>query len=181
MQRYGYLHDMMDVKILILFILSRVKYPVNIQQIYELCYQDDSLSYFDVCTAVPEMVASGHLQAEEDGRYSITEKGRQDGETTKNDIAFSVKQNAENAIDNFNRQQRRSSFVKTQIVQQENGEYSVIMRLSDALGSLMTMELTAPDSRQAVRLSRLFEKKAEAVYNLTMAELLDEEDELGNL
>lgn len=178
MQRFGYLHDMMDVKILILFILSRVKYPVDIQQIYELCYQDDSLSYFDVCTAVPEMVASGHLETTDDGKYVITPKGREDGETTKNDIAFSVKQNAENAIDRFNRQVHRSSFVKTRVEPRENGEYGVIMSLSDAMGTLMTMELTAPDSRQAVRLSRLFEKKAEAVYNLTMAELLDEEDEM---
>jgi len=178
MQRFGYLHDMMDVKILILFILSRVKYPVDVQQLYELCYQDDSLSYFDVCTAVPEMVASGHLEATQDGKYVITPKGREDGETTKNDIAYSVKQNAENAIDNFNRQVHRSSFVKTRVEPRANGEYGVIMSLSDAMGTLMTMELTAPDSRQAVRLSRLFEKKAEAVYNLTMAELLDEEDEM---
>ncbi len=175
-QRFGYLHDMMDVKILILFIMSRVKYPVTIQQIYELCYQDDSLSYFDVCTAVPEMVTSGHLQETEDGSYIITAKGREDGETTKDDIAFTVKQNAENAVDKFNRQVHRSSFVKTRVESRENGDYSVIMQLDDALGTLMTMELTAPDSRQAVRLSRLLEKKAEAVYNLTMAELLDEEE-----
>lgn len=178
MQQFGYLHDMMDVKILILFIMSRIKYPADIQQIYELCYQDDSLSYFNVCTAVPEMVASGHLAATEDGKFVITDKGREDGETTKDDIAFSVRQNAENAIDNFNRQVRRSSLVKTRIEPLENGEYAVMMYLSDAMGTLMTMELTAPDRRQAVRLSRLFEKKAEAVYNLTMAELLDEEDEV---
>lgn len=176
MQRFGYLHDMVDVKVLILFILSRVKYPVDIQQIYELCYQDDSLSYFDVCTAVPEMVSSGHLEVTGDGKYVITAKGREDGETTKNDIAFTVKQNAENAIDQFNRRIHRSSFVKTRVEPRENGEFGVIMSLSDDMGTLMTMELTAPDSRQAVRLSRLFEKRAEAVYNLTMAELLDEEE-----
>lgn len=178
MQRFGYLHDMMDVKILILFIMARMKYPVDIQQIYELCYQDDSLSYFDVCTAVPEMVSSGHLAPTEDGKYVITGKGREDEETTREDIAFSVRQNAENAIDRFNRQVHRSGFVKTQIEPQENGEYAVMMSLSDAMGALMTMTLTAPDRRQAVRLSRLFEKKAEAVYHLTMAELLDEEDEM---
>ena len=52
------------------------------------------------------------------------------------------------------------------------------MALDDELGNLMTLELVAPDQRQAVRLGRLFEKKAEMIYNLTMAELLDEEDEI---
>ena len=78
----------------------------------------------------------------------------------------------------FNRQLKRSSFVKTQIIPRESGDYSVIMTLDDELSNLMTLELVAPDQRQAVRLSRLFEKKAEMVYNLTMAELLDEEDDL---
>ena len=51
------------------------------------------------------------------------------------------------------------------------------MALDDEMGNLMTLELLAPNQRQAVRLGKLFEKKAEAVYNLTMAELLDDEDE----
>ena len=94
--------------------------------------------------------------------------------------AFTVKQRAENAVAKYNRQIRRSSFVKTQIIPRDSGDYSVIMSLDDEMGNLMTLELVAPDQRQAVRLSRLFEKKAETVYNLTMAELLDDEDELDN-
>ena len=60
MQRLGFIHDMMDVKVLILYVMSRVNYPVTVQQIYELCYQDECLSYFDVCTAVPELVKNAH-------------------------------------------------------------------------------------------------------------------------
>ena len=51
------------------------------------------------------------------------------------------------------------------------------LRDAHEMGNLMTLELLAPNQRQAVRLGKLFEKKAEAVYNLTMAELLDDEDE----
>ena len=178
MRRLGFIHDMLDVKVLILFVMARVSYPVDVQQIYELCYQDDCLSYFDVCTAVPEMVKSGHLKEAENSCFVISDKGRADGSLTEDSIAFTVKQRAENAVARFNRQIRRSSFVKTQIIPRESGECSVIMSLDDEMGNLMTLELMAPDQRQAVRLSKLFEKKAENVYNLTMAELLDEEDQL---
>ena len=177
MQRLGFIHDMMDVKVLILYVMSRVNYPVTVQQIYELCYQDECLSYFDVCTAVPEMVNSLHLQELEDGCYQITEKGRADGSLTQDSIAFSVRQRAENAVARFNRQIRRSSFVKTHILPRDNGDFSVVLSLDDDMGNLMTLELMAPDQRQAVRLSRLFEKKAEAVYNLTMAEMQEGEDD----
>ena len=179
MRRLGFIHDMMDVKVLILFVMARVSYPVTSQQIYELCYQDDCLSYFDVCTAVPEMVASGHLQQVDDS-YEITQKGREDGAITEDSIAFTVKRRAEDAITRFNRQLRRSSYVKTQVLPRESGDYSVIMSLDDEQGNLMTLELSAPDSRQAVRLSKLFEQKAEDVYKMTMTVLLDDEEELDD-
>ena len=178
MQRLGFIHDMMDVKVLVLFVAARSNYPMTTQEIYELCYQDECLSYFDVCTAVPEMVASGHLKALDAERYEITEKGRETEALTKDSIAFTVKQRAENAVARFNRQIRRSSFVKTQVIPRDGGDFSVLLSLDDEMGNLMTLELMAPDQRQAVRLSRLFEKKAEAVYNMTMTVLLDGEDDL---
>ena len=73
MKRLGFIHDMMDVKVLILFVTARSNYPMTNQEIYELCYQDECLSYFDVCAALPEMVESGHLEVAED-KYTITEK-----------------------------------------------------------------------------------------------------------
>ena len=176
MQRHGFIHDMMDVKVLVLYVTARTGYPVTIQELYELCYQDECLSYFDVCTAVPELVASGHLEALENEKFAITEKGREDGAITADSIAFTVRQRAEDAVARFNRQLRRNSFVKTQIIPRENGECSVVMALDDEKSNLMTLELVAPDQRQAVRLSKLFEKKAELVYNLTMTALLDEDD-----
>ena len=180
MQRLGFIHDMLDVKVLILFVTARANYPMSVQEIYETCYVDDCLSYFDVCTAIPEMVTSGHLRESEEGKFVITEKGREDGQTTADSIAFTVRQKAENLINRYNRQIKRSSYVKTQIIPREGGEYSVIMTLDDEVSNLMTLELVAPDQRQAVRLARLFEKKAENVYNLTMTELLDAEDELDD-
>ncbi len=177
MQRLGFIHDMLDVKVLILFVTARSNYPVTCQEVYELCYQDECLSYFDICTALPEMVESGHMVLLEEDRYQITEKGRETEELTKDSIAFTVKQRAENAVARFNRQIRRSSLIKTQVLPQDNGECLVVMSLDDEMGNLMTLELQAPDQRQAHRLARLYENKAEMVYNLIMTELLDEEEE----
>ena len=112
MRRLGFIHDMMDVKVLILFVMSRINYPVTNGEIYELCYQDDCLSYFDVCTAVPEMVKSGHLKEVEAEKYAITDKGKADGSLTEDSIAFTVKQRAENAVAKYNRQIRLVSKVR---------------------------------------------------------------------
>ena len=177
MQRLGFIHDMMDVKVLILYVAARSNYPMTSKEIYELCYQDDCLSYFDVCTALPQLVESGHIRVLEDERYEITEKGIADGKLTEDSIVYTVRQKAENAVSRFNRQLRRSSFVKTQIIPREGEEMSVVMSLDDEKGNLMTLELLAPNRRQAIRLSKLFEKKAELLYTITMSELLDNEEE----
>ena len=177
MRRLGYIHDMLDVKILILFVTDRAQYPLTCQEIYELCYQDECLSYFDVCTAIPEMVSSGHLQQEGE-TYTITPKGREAGALTADSIAFTVRQRAENAVARFNRQVRRSSYIKTQIIPGEAEACNLVLTLNDDQGMLMNLELSAPDQRQAVRLTRMFENKADLVYNLVMTALLDDEDDL---
>ena len=177
MQRLGFIHDMMDVKVLILYVTARADYPMSCQEIYEVCYQDECLSYFDVCTALPEMVESGHLTETED-KYTITEKGRQDGTLTEDSIAFTVKQRAENAIMRFNRQLRRSSFVKTRILPRADDSFTVMMTLDDETGNLMNLELMAPSHRQAIRLASLFEQKAEKVYNLVIEQLLEESEKI---
>lgn len=175
MQRLGFIHDMMDVKILLLYVAARSQFPMTIQELYEVSYQDDCLSYFDVCTAVPELVQSGHLQEVETDRFTITEKGRQQGELTASSLVFSVKQKAEDAVDSFNRQMRRCKYVKTEVAADEQG-HKVIVTLNDEFGTLMTLGLNAPDQRQALRLQKLLELKAEEIYSLAMTSLLDEED-----
>ena len=81
MERHGFVHDMLDVKVLILYIMARVAYPVDLQKIYELSYQDDGLSYFDVAEAVPQMIESGHLERVDGGfcglsRHAAGTRGR---------------------------------------------------------------------------------------------------------
>ena len=171
MQRLGFIHDMMDVKVLILYVAARSNYPMTTQEVYELCFQDDCLSYFDVCTAIPEMVRSGHLREVEGERYEITEKGRQDGELTADSIAYTVKQRAENAVARYNRQIRRSSFVKTQVQPRENGDYSVIMSLDDEMGNLMKLELMVTREDMALDLQKRFKKNAEEIYSKILSVL----------
>ena len=47
MERHGFVHDMLDVKVLILYIMARVAYPVDLQKIYELSYQKQSKGHFE--------------------------------------------------------------------------------------------------------------------------------------
>lgn len=172
MEPKGFIHDMLDVKLLILYVMARVVYPVDLQKLYELSYQDDRFSYFDLAQAVPQMVASGHLEETEGDRYMITQKGREAGEVTEDAVAYAVAQRAQAAVERFNREVRRSSYVKTEVSRREGGDFSVRLSLTDEVSELMNMELMAPNQKQAMRLANAFSQKAESIYRAIMDKLL---------
>ncbi len=176
MERRGFIRDMLDVKVLILFVLSHAEYPVQTQQVYELCYQDDRLSYFDVCEALPQLLASGHVQVDESGAYSITEKGRENGKLTEDSISAPVLQRALIAVEKFNRSIRRDNLVRADILPRPDGEYAVVMSLDDERGNLMTLDLLAPSQQQARRLAKAFQADAEQLYQTVMTFLLEKSE-----
>ena len=174
MEPRGFIHSMMDVKVLILYVVSRVLYPVDAQKIYELCYQDDCLSYFDVQEALPQMVKSGHLECRSDGTYVITDKGRETSDLVEDSLAYPVAQRALLAVERYNREVKRDSLIRTEILPRGDGDFSVIMGLDDDMGSLMTLELMAPSQQQARRLANAFHGHAEEIFQVVMNALLDQ-------
>ena len=170
MEQHGFIQDMLDVKVLILFVMAKLSYPVPLQTIYELCYQDDKLSYFDVSVAVPQMVQSGHLQQLPDDTYE---------EITCDAIAYPVMQRALMAVQLYNTRMQRKGLIETQIEQEETGDYLAQLCLRDDAGVLMKLELAAPTLSQARTLVRAYEKQADSIYQQLLQRLLDEK-ERGN-
>lgn len=177
MQQHGFIQDMLDVKVLILFVMAKLSYPVSLQKIYELCYQDDKLSYFDVSVAVPQMVQSGHLQQLDGERYSITDKGREQEEVTRDAIAYPVMQRALTAVQRYNDRMQRKNLIETDVQQTEQGDFLARLCLRDDAGVLMRLELSAPTRSQARGLARTFEKQADTLYQLVLAHTLAEAED----
>lgn len=174
MQMHGFIRDMMDVKVLILYVLAHADYPMDAQKVYELCYQDDTLSYFDVCEALPQLADSNHVEVDEAGRYTITPKGRENGKLTEDSVAAPVLQRALLAVEKFNRSVRRNDLVRTDILPRPDEEYAVVMSLDDDHGNLMTLELLAPSLQQARRLAKTYQNNAEALYQKVMVFLIEQ-------
>ena len=170
----GFIRDMLDVKILVLFAMSRVAYPIDLQKIYDLVYQDDRLSYFDLAEAVPQMVDSGHLEVADGERYMITGKGREACSVTEDSIAYPVMLRVQTAVEQYNRTVRRHSFVQASVEKIREDHYAVHMTLKDEQGEILQMQLFAPSQKFAHRLAKGFEEQAEVTYRGIMEQLLTE-------
>lgn len=177
MERHGFIKDMLDVKVLILYVMSRVEFPVSVQTIYGLCLQDDRLTYFDVCEAVPQLVGTGHLCAVGDNLFEITDAGREMNDVMQETVAVSVAQRARKAVEDYNLNVRRDNLIRTAVTEKKDGMCTVRMELSDGSSELMGLELTAPSLSQARKLEKKFRKRAERIYQKVMQEFLMREEE----
>lgn len=173
-KNFGFIHDKLDIKILILFILRRLSAPVPIGQLTELTMCDSGISYFDFTDCVGELVASEHIRLE-DNKYSLTEKGRRNGEITEVNLPYSVRMKAEESTSVLRTEQNRDAMIKTSHTQNLSGEdCAVKLSLSDGVGEIVSMELFAANETQALNLEKGFRKNAEKIYNALIELILEQ-------
>ena len=56
-----FIHEKLDIKILILFILRRLPGEVDPHTLAELCQCDEGVGYFDYSDCLHELISSGHI------------------------------------------------------------------------------------------------------------------------
>ena len=172
MARYGFIHDKLDIKFLILYFMARVAAPIDFPTLTELTVCDDGIGYFEFAEAVSELVESGHLTLE-DGLYSITEKGRENGAACESSLPYSVKRNCSAQLVKLNGILRRNAQVRAETEPRPEGGYSARMFLDDDGGNLFTLELFCGSQEQANRLAESFKAEPERIYNEVLSALLE--------
>ncbi len=169
---FGFIHDELEIKVLILYVLSRLPLPVPAETLAELVLCDDGITYFDFADCTAELVDSGHVELKDDG-YVITEKGRRNGSITESSIAYSVRLKADKAVAAVASAQKRSTMIVAQHALRRKGGYTVSLSLSDGIGPIIQMELYAANEEQALKIEKNFRKKAETAYAGIMDILLE--------
>jgi len=168
---FGFIHEKLEIKILILFILRRLPEPVSFYVLTELTMCDDGISYFDFTECVAELVETEHMRLE-DGKYSLTEKGVRNGGITENSLPFSVRMRAEKAATALRAAQSRDAMIKTFHTASPDGGFTVFLSLADGAGKIVSVEMITMNEEQAVSLEKGFRNNAERVYNAMIEAIL---------
>jgi len=161
---FGFIHDKIEIKIFILFVLRRMPEPVTLDLLTELAMCDDGISYFDFTECVSELVSTEHVQLL-GGMYSLTEKGARNGKITENSLPYSVRKEAESKAISLRTIQSRNAMINTVHRKEQTGGYRVELSLSDGVGEIVKIELFAANEDQAMSLEKSFRKNAESIYN----------------
>jgi len=174
MPQFGFIHDKLEIKFLILFILARLEDTVDLDTLAELTLIDDGISYFAFSECVAELKETAHI-TEENGRIAITEKGLRNGRATESSIPSSVRRRAEQKTGPLARTQRRGAMIKAEIRRREDGGYTIKLSLSDGLDEILAIELYAATEETAAAMSDSFSKRAEQIHGQIISLLMDEE------
>lgn len=174
MSRTGFIHDKLDIKFLVLYLMARVASPVDFATLADLTFCDDGVEYFDFAESVAELVETGHLTLE-DEKYSITDKGRRNGKICESSLAFSVRRKCDQNLARVNGVLRRDAQVRTELLPREDGGVTLRLILDDDKGNIMTLDMLTVSPDQADRLAEKFRAEPEKLYHGILQVLLEEE------
>ena len=163
-QRFGFIQNEMDLKVLILYILRHIKMPVPKEDLIEvtlLC--DEGIGYFEFTECLADLVSTEHV-SEEDGAYTVTGKGRANGEAAESSLPYSVRIRADKASATLSLVLARDSMITASHEMRQRGGFTVKLSLSDGMGSVINMELLCGDDKDAKKMEENFRKNAESIY-----------------
>ena len=170
-ESFGFIHERIEIKVLILFIMRRLPEPVTLDVLAGLTLCDDGIGYFDVTECIAMLIETKHLCLT-DGKYSLTPKGEHNGELLEKNLPYSVRKRAEGAISLVRANLDRDAMIKTHRDVVDDGGYKVAVSLSDGIGDIISMELFTANEQQADAIEKGFRKNAEKIYHAIIAQLL---------
>lgn len=168
-ERFGFIHDMLDIKLLILFVLRRLPAAIDGERLADLILIDGGIGYFDYKQCLTELV--GTSQVEETGEgYKITAKGARNGEILESGLPYSVRVKAEKTLAPVAEEMRRSAMILANhdVIK---GGVTVYLAMSDDMGSLFDLKILVADEEQAEKIEKNFKKNAEALYQKFIEQL----------
>lgn len=178
MGRVGFIQDKLEIKLLILYVASRLIEPVPFEAMQELTMCDDGIDFFDFSECLGDLVGSGHLTLSDEGLYAITDKGIRNGTICESSLPYSVRLHADKNITIYNQKLKRRAQIKSDIAPRGNGTYTVTLAFNDDDDRpLLKMELMVPREVMARDLAARFQKNPEQLYTGVLNTLFADPDE----
>lgn len=167
----GFIHSKLDIKLLILYLTSRLAGPVDFSTLTDLTMCDDGVDYFQYAEAVSELIASGHL-AQSGDLYSITDKGRRNIAAGESSVPVVIRKRCDQRLTPLNDAMRRMAQVQAVVEESDNGGHLVRLKLSDDTDTIFSLSLWAPSSEAGQKIADDFRAHPERVYNGILGVLL---------
>lgn len=170
MARFGFIHDKLDIKLLVLYIMDRVASPIDFATLTDLAMCDNGVDYFQFAEAAAELLESGHLTR--DGElYAVTGKGRRACAAGESSLSSVIRRRCDQRLIPLNQALKRKAQIRAEVRPQAGG-YDVCLMMDDDQGSLFSLTLLAPSQEDGQRIADWFLQHPDRIYNGILGVLL---------
>lgn len=164
MDRHGFIHEKLDIKILILYILRRLPSEVGFDQLTDFVMIDSGFDYFEYTQCLSELVDTGHIE-QKDNFYKITEKGTDHCDAVESSLPYSVRCKVEDCIAPTIEKMRRDALIGTTHRVNNDGSYTMKLSLSDGVGDILKLSILTSNEEQTAAMEKHFRANAESIYH----------------
>ena len=178
MANIGFIKSELDMKLLVLYIMSHAAEPITFFQLLEIAMCDAGVDYFSLTQAVTHMVETGQLECQDD-RYSITEKGRRNSEICESSLPYSVRMHCDDSMVQLNKLLRQEAQIQSSVSRNPDDTYTLHLCLNDVNTPLLKLDLLVPSTQQAETMTRTFKADPAGLYLHLTHLLMKQEDEQG--
>lgn len=173
--RFGFIQNELDLKVLILYLLRHISLPVPKDDLLEVTLAcDEGIGYFEFAECLSDLVRTQHI-AEKEECYTVTAKGKANGEAAESSLPYSVRIRATAEAAALSQILSRDSMITTSHEMRQRGGFTVKLALSDGVGSVISMDVLCGDDSEAKTIEDNFRKNAEKLYGRIIELLLSEE------
>lgn len=162
-------------KLIILYMLNKVDFPLTNSQISEFILDEGYTTYFKLQQAISELIESGFIREESTHSrtfYHLTEEGAETIHYFKNDISPAIQEDINKFLNEKQYELKNEVSVKSDYYRNSNNEYSVRCQVIEQGAPLIDLTVTAPTETEAETIANNWTKKNQEIYALVMANLL---------
>ena len=174
MARYGFIHDKLDIKLLVLYIMDRVAAPIDFATLTDLALCDGGVDYFQFAEAAAELLESGHL-TQNGEYYAVTDKGRRACAGGESSLSPVIRRRCDQRLVPLNQALKRKAQVRAELRPRSDG-YDVCLMMDDNQGSLFSLTLLAPSQEDGQRIADQFLRHPARIYNGILGVMLPGQD-----
>ena len=162
-------------KLMVLFMLKRVNFPMSTAQLWQYFRGKDYMSEEDFGVLLNDLLRANLVRNEElNGvlRYELTKEGDEALFYFTSDISESLQKDMEDYITLNRMQARNETGIATGYEVSGDGGYYVHLKIREEKTVLFEMRLSVPDKEQAESLTAHLQDNAAAIYAFVMKKLI---------
>ncbi|MFV0343087.1 MAG: DUF4364 family protein [Anaerocolumna sp.] len=164
-------------KLIILYLLDKVDFPLNNAQISNIILDKDYTNYFSIQQSLSELLEADFCTVESNGHsslYLITDAGRE----TLSFFGYMISSAIQNDLLDYLRKNkydlRDESSTRSEYFESKKGEYQVRLRVLEKEDSIIDLSIAVPTEEDATKISLNWRRKSQEIYAYVLNTLLNE-------